>query len=76
MLSGPPIDAIIDRSGAVVVAVVRQQIEPLLLESVYSTYFADEARFPQGSVEFDSAFLMRNIPHEWQSVPDLHAKAC
>jgi len=52
------------------------QIEPLALESVYSTYFADEARFPRGSVEFDSAFLMRNIPHEWQSVPDLHAQAC
>jgi hypothetical protein len=51
-------------------------IEPLLLESVYSSYFADEARFPPGSIEFDSAFLMRNIPHEWQSVPDLHAKAC
>ena len=31
---------------------------------------------PWSTVEFDSAFLMRNIPHEWQSVPDLHAQAC
>jgi hypothetical protein len=48
------------------------EIEPLLLDSIYSSYFADEAIFPRGSVEYDSAFLMRNIPHEWQSVPDLH----
>jgi hypothetical protein len=48
------------------------QIEPLKLESIYSSFFADESKFPQGSVEFDSAFLMRDIPHEWQSVPDLH----
>jgi hypothetical protein len=48
------------------------EIEPLRLDSIYSSYFADEARFPRGSVEYDSAFLMRNIPHQWQSVPDLH----
>jgi hypothetical protein len=47
------------------------QIEPLTLGSIYSSYFADASRFPKGSVEYDSAFLMRNIPHEWQSVPEL-----
>jgi hypothetical protein len=50
-------------------------IEPLRLDSVYSSYFADELKFPKGSVEFDSAFLMRNIPHEWQSVPDLRTSS-
>ena len=33
--------------------------------------FADETVFPAGSVEFDCALLMRNIPHEWESAPDL-----
>jgi len=49
------------------------EIEPLHLESIYPSYFAAEWIFPKDSVEYDSAFLMRNIPHEWQSVPDLHA---
>jgi hypothetical protein len=52
------------------------QIEPLALESIHSSYFADETKFPKGSVEFDSAFIMRNIPHEWQSVPDLRTAGC
>jgi hypothetical protein len=41
------------------------KITPLAVERVYSSYFADESRFPPGSVEFDCALLMRNIPHEW-----------
>ncbi len=47
------------------------RMEPLVLESVYSSYFADERRFPRGSVELDSAVLMRDIPHEWRSAPGL-----
>src|SRR5207253_1304083 len=47
------------------------QVQPLEIESVFSSYFADEARFPRGSVIFDSALLMRNIPHQWQNVPVL-----
>jgi hypothetical protein len=47
------------------------RIEPLDVEAVYSSYFADERIFPAGSVSFDSALLMRNIEHEWQTAPDL-----
>jgi hypothetical protein len=46
-------------------------VEPLAVESVYSSYFADRSIFPQGSVAFDCALLMRNICHEWQRVPAL-----
>jgi Uncharacterized conserved protein (COG2071) len=42
-------------------------VEPLAVETVISSYFADEARFPRGSVALDSALLMRNIPHEWRN---------
>jgi hypothetical protein len=48
------------------------RIEPLEVGEVYSSYFADERMFPAGSIYFDSALLMRNIEHEWQSAPDLH----
>lgn len=48
------------------------RVEPLEVSKVYSSYFADESKFPQGSVEFDHALLMRNIEHEWHSASDLY----
>jgi hypothetical protein len=48
------------------------QVEPLNVKSVFSSYFSDEARFPKGSIEFDHALIMRNIPHEWHSANDLY----
>lgn len=47
------------------------QVEVLNVSSVYSSYYADESRFPKGSVEFDHALLMRDIEHEWHSVEGL-----
>jgi len=44
------------------------RVEPLEVESVFSSYFADPRRFPPGSVEFDCALLMRNIRHRWEQV--------
>jgi hypothetical protein len=41
------------------------RMEPLIVERVESSYFNDVDVFPNGSVEFDSAFLMRGIEHEW-----------
>lgn len=46
-------------------------VEPLEVERVESSYFADESRFPRGSVEFDCALLMRGIDHEWHGREDL-----
>ena len=48
------------------------KVEPLDVERVYSSYFADKKKFPKGSVTFDCALVMRNIEHEWQSAPDLY----
>jgi uncharacterized protein YqjF (DUF2071 family) len=47
------------------------KVEALEVADVYSSYFADEARFPKGSVEFDCALIMRDIAHEWHSAADL-----
>jgi hypothetical protein len=48
------------------------RIEPLQIEEVRSTYFADPAKFPPGSVEFDCALGMRNLAHEWHGAEDLY----
>jgi hypothetical protein len=47
------------------------RVEPLEMEQVYSSFFADEAKFPQGSAAFDHALIMRNIAHEWHTATDL-----
>jgi hypothetical protein len=48
------------------------RVEPLEVEHVCSSFFADEKLFPKESVAFDCALLMRDIRHEWQSEPDLY----
>jgi uncharacterized protein YqjF (DUF2071 family) len=48
------------------------RVEPLRVERAYSSYFADESKFPKGSAEFDHALIMRNIAHEWHTASDLY----
>ena len=48
------------------------QVEPLEVKRIYSSYFADENRFPNGTVQFDHALIMRNIAHEWHGADDLY----
>lgn len=45
------------------------KIAPLEVREAYSRWFTDVQRFPAGSVEFDCALVMRDIPHEWHSRP-------
>ncbi len=49
----------------------RWQVQPLAVSAVRSSYFDDRSLFPTGSIEFDSALLMRAIEHEWHGRPDL-----
>lgn len=44
---------------------------PLRVQEIRSHYFENPAIFPPGSVQFDHALLMRDIPHEWHSGPSL-----
>lgn len=60
------------RLDGVVLETKEWRVEPLKLESVKSSFFADEQKFPPGSVEFDHALIMRNIAHEWHSAADLY----
>lgn len=50
------------------------RIEPLAIEEVESSFFADQKTFPTGSIEFDCALLMRGISHEWQNSGKLLTK--
>jgi len=43
------------------------RVEPLTVERVESSFFGDRKLFPPGTATFDSAFLMRNIAHEWRA---------
>jgi hypothetical protein len=47
------------------------RVDALDVQSVFSSHYADPMRFPPGSVEFDSALIMRDIPCQWRAVPDL-----
>jgi hypothetical protein len=47
------------------------QVEPFKMDCAESSFFANEALFPRGSVEFDCALLMRGVHHEWHGREDL-----
>jgi uncharacterized protein YqjF (DUF2071 family) len=43
------------------------KVEPLAIEELFSSYFANIHSFPTGSVTLDHALIMRNVEHEWFS---------
>ena len=47
-------------------------VRPLEIEHLESSFFDDRSIFPDGSITLDHALIMRNLPHEWHGVPDLH----
>jgi hypothetical protein len=47
------------------------RVDPLAVEEVRSSFFDDASLFPNGSIEFDCALLMRGIDHEWHGASDL-----
>ncbi len=50
---------------------LKWQVSPLSISNLQSAYFDDTAIFPPESIEFDHALLMRDIPHEWHSEPEI-----
>jgi hypothetical protein len=50
-------------------------VESLTVDRIESSFFDDKQRFPNGSVEFDCALLMRNVQHEWHGRPSLCAES-
>ncbi|MDX1683124.1 MAG: DUF2071 domain-containing protein [Phycisphaeraceae bacterium] len=60
-----------DRFNGLELRCAEWSVDPLDVDEVKSSYFEDRSRFPEGSVEFDCALLMRDIPHEWHARSDL-----
>ena len=50
---------------------LRWEIEPLDVQEQSCIFYQDTSRFPAGSVAFDSALLMRGLPHEWHEIKDV-----
>lgn len=49
----------------------RWDVRPLAVAEAASSFFSDTSVFPAGSVTFDHALIMRDIPHEWHQVRDM-----
>lgn len=41
------------------------RVEPLDVSEVRSSFYDDRASFPEGTIKFDHALIMRNVAHEW-----------
>lgn len=52
------------------------KVEPMAIKAVSSSYFEDTTLFPKGSIQFDSALLMRNLAHEWHDQGGLCLDNC
>lgn len=61
-----------NRLDGVVLRTREWKVEPLAIDDVHSSWFADPARFPPGSIAFDCALVMRNIAHEWEQAAELY----
>jgi len=46
-------------------------VVPFEVSELRSSFFESTALFPEGSMQFDCALLMRDIPHEWHALPSL-----
>lgn len=45
-------------------------VQPLAIAGVSLSYFNDRRQFPQGTVQFDHAYIMRDTEHQWRAVGD------
>jgi hypothetical protein len=46
-------------------------VVPFEVSELRSSFFESTALFPEGSMEFDCALLMRDIAHEWHALPSI-----
>jgi Uncharacterized conserved protein (COG2071) len=60
------------RSDGLVLRTDNWRVDPLAVTEVHSSYFSNSSKFPAGSVHFDHALIMRDIPHEWHWAEDMH----
>jgi hypothetical protein len=57
-----------NRLDALQLETLQWRVSALQVDTAYSSWFADEKRFPKDAIQFDHALIMRDIPHRWHSV--------
>jgi Uncharacterized conserved protein (COG2071) len=62
-----------ERYDGLLLRTMNWRIRALSVAEVHSSFFANRQRFPEGSVEFDHALIMRDVLHEWHKAEDLYA---
>ena len=60
------------RLDGIVLKTESWSVAPLAMDRVRSSYFDDPSMFPAGSIRFDCALVMRNIPHVWETAADMY----
>jgi hypothetical protein len=60
-----------DRLEGLQLKTLRWQMEPLALDFHECAFYNDTTRFSSGSISFDSALLMRGVPHEWHEIKNI-----
>lgn len=46
-------------------------LQSFKVQELHCSFFNDTDRFPEGSIDLDSAFLMKEIDHTWEPCPSL-----
>ena len=52
------------------------QVKAFHVDEIYSSYFDDPKRFPEGSMKFDHALFMSNLEHRWHARQKLKSDCC
>lgn len=60
-----------DRLDGLFLRTIGWRIGAFSVTDFQSSYFMDNDRFPEGSIEFDHALIMRDVAHEWHRADDL-----
>jgi hypothetical protein len=63
-----------DRLDGLLLLTESWAVRPLSIRNARSSFERMETTAP-GSVSFDNALIMRNVPHEWQALPQLSSEA-
>jgi hypothetical protein len=61
-----------ERLDGLLLRTLEWRVRALGRSQVRSSYFEDRNRFPEGSVMFDHALIMRDIRHEWHDADHLY----
>jgi hypothetical protein len=64
-----------DRLDGLLLLTESWAVRPLAIRSARSSFFERIETMAPGSVSFDNALIMRNVPHEWQALPQLSSEA-